>query len=113
MKTGGILLIILAWLEKAVYAHTPEEGYPMGPWMMWWGHNIGWWIFPLVMIVLMAIFFLLFFLFRGKRGGRLPWCDFGDQRDAETPLDILKKRYAKGEIGKEEFEAMKKDLQVR
>ena len=28
----------------------------------------------------------------------------------ETPLDILKARYAKGEITKEQFEEMKKDI---
>ena len=30
----------------------------------------------------------------------------------ETPLDILKKRYAGGEITKDEFERMKKDLEA-
>ncbi len=29
----------------------------------------------------------------------------------ETPLEILKKRYASGEISKEQFEQMKKDLE--
>lgn len=30
----------------------------------------------------------------------------------ETPLDILKKRYAKGEITKEEYDRMKRDMEV-
>lgn len=34
-----------------------------------------------------------------------------DPTQTESPLDILKKRYAKGEISREEFEQMKKDIQ--
>jgi putative membrane protein len=30
---------------------------------------------------------------------------------SKTPLEILKERYAKGEISKEDFEKMKKDLE--
>ncbi|MDD5376560.1 MAG: SHOCT domain-containing protein [Candidatus Gracilibacteria bacterium] len=33
-----------------------------------------------------------------------------NEQRLKTPLDILKVRYAKGEITKEEFESMKKDL---
>jgi len=33
------------------------------------------------------------------------------QERPESALDIVKKRYARGEINRQEFEAMKKDLQ--
>ena len=32
------------------------------------------------------------------------------EQDVETALDILKKRYARGEISREDFEQMKRDL---
>lgn len=97
------------WLlsfTPVVSAHGQGEGYQMGPGMMWSGHGMGWWMFPFgIIIVILIICFLLL----GKRGSKSSWCGSG-QEDAETPLDILKKRYAKGEISKEEFEQMKQDV---
>ncbi len=34
----------------------------------------------------------------------------GNQGQAEAPLDILKRRYARGELTKEQFDKMKEDL---
>ncbi len=75
-----------------------------------WGS--GMWIFPMIMMVIMLL--VVFGLFR-RRGFRPPWSQGNDHHQSEstgseTPLDILKKRYAKGEITKEEFEQMKNDI---
>ncbi len=71
----------------------------------------GWWIFPVICMLVMFFFFMMF-----RRGGfRPPWGQNSDSyqsesKVSETAIDILKKRYAKGEITKEEFDQMKKDL---
>lgn len=81
----------------------------MGPWMFWGG---GMWIFPLIgLVVFLLIIFLVFT--RGFSGSG-PFCGWGGpgggSSGSQTPLDILKTRYAKGEINREEFERMKKDI---
>jgi putative membrane protein len=54
-----------------------------------------WWLFPIALIVLAAIFF----------ARRTPPGETG-----KTALDILKERYARGEIGKEEFEEKRRGI---
>jgi len=55
------------------------------------------------------------FCFGGGSFRRPRWHDSDAQstrpKDSETAIEILKKRYAKGEINREEFEQIKKDLQ--
>lgn len=81
---------------------------PDHPWM--W-HGGGMWIFPMIMFLVMIIFLFLFF---GRRGGMPPWCGpyrhYREGGESDSALEILKKRYARGEITKEEFEQMKKDI---
>ena len=77
----------------------------MWPQYFWSG---GFWIIPLFMMVVML---LAMYLFVGR--GMVGFCGRGYFRDGasnETPLDIAKRRNAKGEIDKREFEELKKDL---
>jgi len=79
------------------------------PMMGYYGYGGGgdvfgflWMIFWLV-IVIMGIVALVRWLGYGHRRG---WHDHG-----RSAVDILKERYAKGEIDKKEFEDKKKDLE--
>ena len=57
------------------------------------------WLFWVAVIV--GLVFLIRWIVQQKPAGQKP---------EEDALEILKKRYAKGEIGREEFEQKKKDL---
>ena len=80
----------------------------MGPGMMGWGYGMGWfWTIVMVVFwiaVIVGIIFLIKWLVisTGTRGRAA--------RSEDSPLEILKQRYARGEIDKEEFEEKKKDL---
>lgn len=69
-----------------------------------WAYGCGWgWVFPLAFLVLVAVF-----MFRVVPS----YSRHGDSREkeGETALKILDRRYASGEINREEYQAMKKDL---
>jgi putative membrane protein len=81
-----------------------------GHWNMnGWGHMMGFGYGGILMwiIFLIIIGVIIYLVLRGTKSSN----PFGsDSSSGETPLDILKKRYAKGEITREEFEGMKRDL---
>jgi putative membrane protein len=74
----------------------------------YWSWHV--WMFPMFMPIFWIIMLglCLYFIF-GRSGAKRPWPP-GPGPESETALDILKKRYAKGEITKDEFEQMKRDI---
>ncbi len=78
--------------------------YPGGGHMMDWGHmNCGSGGVFMWIILLILIGVVIYFVINRQK--------LIKREDEETPLEILKKRYAKGEISKQEFEKMKKNLE--
>ncbi len=76
-------------------------GYgPGGGWghMMYYGYG-GHFMWVLFLVLLAVIVYLILQNVRSVK------------RNGQSALDILKLRYAKGEITKEEFERMKKDIE--
>jgi putative membrane protein len=72
---------------------------------MWNNMGYGMWFGWIIWVVIIGLIVYLIVKLTTQKGG-------GGQQgpSQETPLDVLKKRYARGEISKEEFESIKKDL---
>jgi putative membrane protein len=71
-----------------------------------WGFGYGFggmWMWLLFLAVIGVLIYLL--VTASKKSGSLPGIG------KESPMEILKRRYAAGEISREEFELMKKELQ--
>jgi len=71
--------------------------YPYGPHDGWFSYN---WAIVAAVLGTILLLVVLYYLFRS----------YGIQGKKDA-LEILKERYAKGEITKEEFEEMKKNLE--
>ncbi len=71
-----------------------------------WGFSFGyWWIFPIIMIAMMALCFLV------MRGCGAIMCMGGRSEHAsDRPLDILNRKHARGDITKKEYDEKKEDI---
>ena len=107
VSAAAVLVPALSWAQTP----TEPDRYLYGRHMMWAGGWYGMILGPLFMILVLVVVIAGIGLF-GRWFGA-PW--YGVQPPhhaprAQTPLDILKERFARGEIDKDEFEERRRVL---
>ncbi len=102
MLLAGVALTMLVahpgWAQERVY----EWGWGMHPMSGLWG------VWGMAMMLMMAVFWGV--VIAGFVLGIRWLARQGRESKADPALEILRQRYARGEINKEEFEARKRDL---
>jgi putative membrane protein len=101
---GAAAVVVPAWVWAQAPSGPGDYGY--GPHMMWgFGMIFGPLFFILVLALLIAVAVLLVRWLAG------PWQGASHSvSPGRTPLDILKERFARGEIDKDEFEERRRTL---
>lgn len=75
---------------------------------MYYSSGIFGWVMGVMHLVLpVVVIFILFRLFTGRGNSPLPAQGYRQERE---PLEILKERYVRGEISREEFQRMKEEI---
>lgn len=88
-------------------------------WGMGWGGGGGWMMLAFGIIFLIAVIIGIVYLAKSLSGGgqgpsavnrQMPMYGDATQPQRESPQDILRRRYAAGEIDREEFQSCLRDL---
>lgn len=112
MKSGMLkFTLTLFWLSIPTVALAEQGTGSPSRYMMWDGGWHGMFFFgPLMMIVFLAIAVTVVVLIIRWLGG---WGhgSSSSAKSGDDPLDILKKRFAHGEIDKEEYEERRRVLE--
>ena len=102
------MYISLTFLRD-IFAQYRSYEWGMGPGMMGWGFGIGW-VWTILMVafwiaIIVGIFFFIRWIAKSSGSGSR------EAKSEDSATEILKKRYARGEINKEEFEEKKRDME--
>jgi putative membrane protein len=105
MEKGTLLILSLLPVVRAETNSGSCGAYGCGGFMGMGGGSLTGWLIRLLFWILLIgiILYLARYLTRGNAGG-------DTERQSKSSMDILEERYARGEIGKEEYEERKKDL---
>lgn len=108
-ERGGISMRMLFFMVLGLSIVFPYFAFANSeslPWSMWHPMMFG---FPggifMMLIIIVGIVILLVLLFKKEPTSHLV------SSTHEAALDILKRRYARGEISREEFEQMRRDIE--
>lgn len=99
---GSVLLAPMS--APGCYYRPMDGGMGIGGHMMGYEGYGG--MFMWILFIVIAIGIVFFVLDRSKKADSAPGAT------SDSPMDVLKKRYARGEIDQEEFERMKKELET-
>lgn len=102
MKKLFLLLATILSFSGGVFANGHYGGH-MGYWGHMMNYGFGGIFMWIIFLIVIGVAVYLVVQATKSKGPESPY--------RETPREILKKRYAKGEITKEEFDKMKKDLE--
>ena len=96
-------IIAVVGVVAAFFLYGPPAGGAY-PWYGWW--------FPFPWFFIIPVIFLAFFAFRWIFWGGWGWRGGWYYRQYSDPaLEILKERFALGELTKDQFEQMARDLE--
>ena len=100
--TFVLLLGLISLSDYALAGWGDYNGWHMGPGMMG-GWGMGWIMLLFWILVLVGLILIIKWLLQMTSGDKKP-------TGSGRAIDILKERYARGDISKAEFQAIKKDL---
>jgi len=101
------IIVVLPMVAGLIWGGQYGGWGMMGPWMM---GGFGWmWLMPIFWILFLGL--IIWGIVALVRGAGQPRGFDTSSGHPDSALEVLRKRYARGEINKEEYEEKKKDLE--